>query len=109
MAPALPEAAAQKYEKTEMVRSPNMMKRILRKKEDKDQNRLVISPAQQRAVLEYSLKAKSQFHVAVVIYLTDIITTDFFLCEVENYQQNRSSIFSILCDEKIPYSSKIVT
>jgi len=39
MAPVLPEAAAQNYEKTEMVRSPNMMKRILRKKEDKDQNR----------------------------------------------------------------------
>ena len=40
MSPALPEAAEQKYQKTEMVmRSPNMMKRILRKKEDKDQNR----------------------------------------------------------------------
>ena len=40
MSPALPEAAVQKYQKTEMVmRSPNMMKRILRKKEDKDQNR----------------------------------------------------------------------
>merc|ERR1711874_905933 len=39
MSPTLPETAAQKHQETEMVRSPNMMKRILRKKEDKDQNR----------------------------------------------------------------------
>eukprot|EP00090_Calanus_glacialis_P004651 TRINITY_DN13505_c0_g1_i1.p1 TRINITY_DN13505_c0_g1~~TRINITY_DN13505_c0_g1_i1.p1 ORF type:complete len:130 (-),score=48.23 TRINITY_DN13505_c0_g1_i1:92-481(-) len=39
MSPALPEAGEPKYQKTAMVRSPNMMKRILRKKEDKENNR----------------------------------------------------------------------
>merc|ERR1712002_539962 len=39
MAPALPEAATQKKKETEKKRRPHMMKRILRKKEDKDQNR----------------------------------------------------------------------
>ena len=43
MSPALPEAGEQKYQKTAMVRSPNMMKRILRKKEDKENNRLETS------------------------------------------------------------------